>query len=175
MSLSVTTAWLQWQHAINTSVEQLAKLCLQQQLTLTAAESCTGGGIAEAFTRVAGSSTWFEQSWVTYSNAAKQQLLAVPESDLVAHGAVSEAVVRAMALGARANAGADWAVAVSGIAGPDGGTPDKPVGLVWMAWAGPAGVITEAIVFEGDRAAVRAQTVLHVISRLIALIDTGRV
>lgn len=175
MSLSVTTAWLQWQHAINTGVEQLAKLCLQQQLTLTAAESCTGGGIAEAFTRVAGSSTWFEQSWVTYSNAAKQQLLAVPESDLVAHGAVSEAVVRAMALGARANAGADWAVAVSGIAGPDGGTPDKPVGLVWMAWAGPAGVITEARVFDGDRTAVRAQTVLHVIRRLTTLIDTGRV
>lgn len=175
MSLSVNTVWLQCQHAINNCVEQLAQVCRQQQLTLTAAESCTGGGIAEAFTRVAGSSAWFEQSWVTYSNAAKQRLLAVPESDLEAYGAVSEAVVQAMALGARANASADWAVAVSGIAGPEGGSIDKPVGLVWMAWAGPAGVITEARVFDGDRAAIRAQTVLHVISRLIAVIDTGRV
>jgi nicotinamide-nucleotide amidase len=175
MSSPTTNAWLAWQQDINSCVERLAQLCLQHQLKLTAAESCTGGGIAEAFTRVSGSSKWFEQSWVTYSNAAKQQQLGVTEMDLVNHGAVSEPVVLAMAAGARQRAAADWAVAVSGIAGPDGGTAEKPVGLVWMAWADARGVTTEARVFAGDRAAVRAQTVLHVVSRLTTLIETGRV
>ncbi len=175
MSLSVSNAWLQWQHDINQQVERLALLCQQRKLLLTTAESCTGGGIAEAFTRISGSSAWFEQAWVTYSNAAKSARLGVSELLLAEHGAVSEPVVRVMAVGARTRAAADWAVAVSGIAGPDGGSAEKPVGLVWMAWAGPGGEVTEAKVFTGDRAAIRVQTVLHVVSRLTTLIDTGGV
>lgn len=137
------------------------------------AESCTGGGIAEAITRVPGSSAWFGQGWVTYSNTAKQGLLGVPAEVLATHGAVSEAVVRAMAEGARARAGADWAVAVSGIAGPDGGTPDKPVGLVWFAWAGPVRTHSEAVIFSGDRAAVRAHSVSHSLEILIHEMSGG--
>jgi len=133
-------------------------------LRVTTAESCTAGGIAEAITRMAGSSRWFEQGWVTYSNAAKSALLGVPEALLARHGAVSEPVVRAMAEGARARAGADWSVAVSGIAGPDGGTLEKPVGLVWFAWAGADGTWAESCVFPGDRAAVRARTVCHALA-----------
>lgn len=140
---------------------------------LATAESCTGGGIAEAVTRVPGSSAWFGQGWVTYSNAAKQAQLGVPTEALAAHGAVSEAVVRAMAEGARARAGADWAVAVSGIAGPEGGTPDKPVGLVWFAWAGPTRTRSEAVIFSGDRAAVRAHSVSHSLEILIHEMSGG--
>lgn len=136
-------------------------------LTVTTAESCTGGGIAEAITRIAGSSGWFRQAWVVYSNAAKQSALGVSESELTTHGAVSAPVAAAMAAGARERAGADWAVAVSGIAGPDGGTADKPVGLVWFAWAGPQGVDAASCVFPGDRAAVRRATVVHALSGLL--------
>lgn len=135
--------------------------------SVATAESCTGGGIAEAITRVAGSSAWFGQGWVTYSNAAKQNQLGVPAALLAAHGAVSEPVVRAMAEGARSRAGADWAVSVSGIAGPDGGSADKPVGLVWFAWAGPSHTRSEAVIFSGDRAAVRAHSVSHSLAILI--------
>lgn len=137
------------------------------------AESCSGGGIAEAITRVPGSSAWFGQGWVTYSNAAKHTQLGVPQDLLALCGAVSEPVVRAMAEGALARSGADWAVAVSGIAGPDGGTPDKPVGLVWFAWAGPARTRSEAMVFSGDRAAVRAHSVSHSLEILIHEMSGG--
>lgn len=140
---------------------------------LATAESCTGGGIAEAITRVAGSSRWFGQGWVTYSNAAKTAALGVPAFALKRHGAVSIPVVRYMAVGALERSGADWAVAVSGIAGPDGGSEDKPVGLVWMAWSGPFGTEAEALVFPGDRAEVRARTIHHVLSRLLVLISAG--
>lgn len=145
--------------ALNVLAAALGAALKARGARVTTAESCTGGGIAEAITRVPGSSAWFDQGWVTYSNAAKQRLLNVSAEVLTQHGAVSEAVVRAMAEGARAAAQADWAVAVSGIAGPDGGTPDKPVGTVWLAWAGPAGTEAERHVFPGDRAAVRAATV----------------
>lgn len=131
------------------------------------AESCTGGGIAEVLTRIAGSSAWFECGWVTYSNRAKQDDLRVPETLLATHGAVSEPVVRAMAEGARLRAGTDWALAVSGIAGPDGGSPGKPVGTVWLAWAGPAGTCTEHGLFAGDRAAVRYRTVERALCGLL--------
>lgn len=135
--------------------------------TLATAESCTGGGIAEAVTRIPGSSTWFERGWVTYSNIAKQQELEVAEAIIREHGAVSEAVVRAMAEGARRRAGTTWAVAVSGIAGPDGGTAQKPVGTVWLAWAGPAGVYPERCLFPGDRTAVREAAVQKALSGLL--------
>lgn len=127
--------------------------------TLATAESCTGGGIAEAITRIAGSSAWLERGWVTYSNKSKVVELGVSPEVIRADGAVSEAVVRAMAVGARERAGVTWAVAVSGVAGPDGGSAEKPVGTVWLAWAGPRGVSAECQWFLGDRAKVRQQTV----------------
>lgn len=135
--------------------------------TLATAESCTGGGIAEAVTRIAGSSGWLERGWVTYSNKAKAVELGVSPAVIRDNGAVSEAVVRAMAEGARARAGVTWTVAVSGVAGPDGGTAEKPVGTVWLAWAGPDGVSAERQLFQGDRAEVRRQTVERALSGLL--------
>jgi len=127
---------------------------------LATAESCTGGLVAGAITDVAGSSEWFERGFVTYSNEAKVELLGVDPGTLARHGAVSEAVARAMAAGALARSRADVAVAVTGVAGPAGGTPDKPVGLVWFAWAVRGGSIeAESRQLEGDRAAVRDASV----------------
>ena len=150
---------------------ELARRCgetLQRQgLQVTTAESCTGGGIAEAITRIAGSSAWFNQSWVTYSNASKVSQLGVPSELLEQHGAVSEAVVVAMADGARQRAQADWAIAVSGVAGPGGGSPEKPVGTVWLAWASSFGTYTQCHCFDGDREAIREQTVALALSELI--------
>ena len=128
-------------------------------LTVSCAESCTGGGIAHAITAVPGSSTWFDMGFVTYSNASKASLLAVSPDILERYGAVSEAVVSAMAEGACSRAGADIAVSVSGIAGPDGGSIDKPVGTVWLAWAGFKGVKTRCCQFDGDREEVREQAI----------------
>ena len=123
--------------------------------SLATAESCTGGWVAKCLTDVPGSSDYLERGFVSYSTAAKSQQLGVPTEVLDEHGAVSEAVVMAMASGARVRSGAQCAVAVSGVAGPGGGTPEKPVGLVWFAWATPDGVAVESEHFTGDRAAVR--------------------
>ncbi|MBX3604429.1 MAG: CinA family protein [Piscinibacter sp.] len=126
---------------------------------LVAAESCTGGLIAAACTSVAGSSDWFERGFVTYSNEAKTESLGVPAPLIAAHGAVSEAVVRAMAQGALAHSPADWAVAVTGIAGPGGAVPGKPVGTVWLAIARRGDEpVARRLQLDGDRAAVREQT-----------------
>ena len=131
-----------------------------RQQTLAMAESCTGGWIAKAVTDVPGSSGWFDRGFVTYSNAAKIELLCVQESTLAAHGAVSAEVVAEMAAGALKRSRADIALAVSGIAGPDGGSHDKPVGSVYLAWAQRNGAVhTESRYFEGNRDAVRLQTV----------------
>lgn len=135
--------------------------------TVTTAESCTGGGIAEAVTRIPGSSAWFGQGWITYSNDAKRRELGVDHALLRRQGAVSEEVVLQMAAAARDRADSTWAVAVSGIAGPDGGSADKPVGTVWLAWAGPDGVVAERCLFAGDREAVRRQTVERALSGLL--------
>ncbi|HEX5421634.1 MAG TPA: nicotinamide-nucleotide amidase [Gammaproteobacteria bacterium] len=135
------------------------------------AESCTGGWIAKALTDIAGSSAWFGYGFVTYSNAAKQRLLEVPAELLEAYGAVSEPVVRAMAEGARRASGAELAVAVSGIAGPDGGTAAKPVGLVWFAWASRQGTRAESRRFDGDRDAVRRASVAWALHGLMVLVD----
>lgn len=137
--------------------------------SVTTAESCTGGGIAEAITRVAGSSSWFEAGFVTYSNRQKQLQLSVAPELFERVGAVSEEVVIAMARGAAARADARFAVAVSGIAGPGGGSPAKPVGTVWLAWADGAAVYTERHRFAGDRQAVREQTVVAALQGLLAL------
>jgi len=142
---------------------RLAERLRDSGRTVATAESCTGGWIAKVLTDLPGSSDWFGYGIVSYSNAAKQELLGVPASLLVEHGAVSEAVVTAMAEGVLRRSDADLAVAVSGIAGPAGGSADKPVGLVWFAWAvigaGGLKVKAERRQFEGDREAVRRQTV----------------
>jgi nicotinamide-nucleotide amidase len=139
---------------------------------LTTAESCTGGWISKALTDIPGSSAWFETGYVTYGNGAKTRLLGVPEALLARHGAVSEAVVAAMARGALARAAADAAVAVSGIAGPDGGTPGKPVGTVWFAWARRSGrgvrLRTRRLRFTGDREAVRRKAVAAALAGVLA-------
>lgn len=134
--------------------------------TIATAESCTGGMIAAALTDIAGASSVFGYGFVTYANDAKTAMLGVPAPLIAAEGAVSEAVARAMASGARARADADIAIAVTGIAGPEGGSPDKPVGTVWFGLATRDAVWAERIMFAGDRAAVRAQTVEHALARL---------
>ena len=144
----------------------LAQLLLHRGWFLTTAESCTGGLIAAACTDLAGSSNWFERGFVSYSNAAKSELLGVDAALIERHGAVSEPVVRAMAVGALAHAHAQVAIAVTGVAGPGGGSPEKPVGTVWLAWATPAGLTSEVRHFAGDRAAVRQATVHHALTRL---------
>jgi nicotinamide-nucleotide amidase len=141
---------------------ELAACLREQQLTITTAESCTGGGIAQAITDVPGSSQWFSHGFVTYSNAAKQQLINVPPSLIQHHGAVSQQVVEAMAIGALNVANSDLAVAVSGVAGPSGGTPEKPVGTVWIAWLLKSQPVTSQLfVFSGDRKNIRNQSVVE--------------
>jgi nicotinamide-nucleotide amidase len=140
---------------------------------LAAAESCTGGWIAKAITDIPGSSRWFGWGFVTYANEAKTGMLDVPAALLESHGAVSEPVARAMADAARAVSGADFAVAVTGIAGPDGGLPYKPVGTVWFAWAGPAGTRAEHASFDGDRESVRRQSVVRALRGVLELLEPG--
>jgi len=142
-------------------LDAVSQQLLAHQLRLATAESCTGGLIAAACTSLSGSSVWFERGYVTYSNEAKTVELGVDPHLIEQHGAVSEPVARAMALGACSGSTADCAVAVTGVAGPTGGTPDKPVGMVWLAWRVPGHAWAECCHFAGDRATVRAQTVLH--------------
>jgi len=134
---------------------------------LVTAESCTGGLIAAACTAVAGSSDWFERGFVTYSNLAKTQMLGVPEASIEAHGAVSEAVALAMVQGALRHASAQWAVAVTGIAGPGGAVTGKPVGTVWVAWAAEDRTWAEHFLLPGDRGQVRAATVQRALQGLL--------
>ncbi len=142
----------------------------QAGLTVTSAESCTGGWIAKRLTDVAGSSAWFERGFVTYSNAAKCELLGVGAATVAAHGAVSREVVLEMAAGALARSRADLAVAVTGIAGPEGGTADKPVGTVWLAWARRDGEVQATRRrFSGDRENVRRAAVQAALEGLLRL------
>jgi nicotinamide-nucleotide amidase len=154
-------------------VEALARELKARGLMVATAESCTGGLIAGACTEVSGSSEWFERGFVTYSNAAKSELLAVPAALIEQHGAVSEAVARAMAVGALAHSSAQLAASVTGVAGPTGGSAEKPVGTVWFGWATPAGVFTEHRRFDGDRAAVRQASVQHALSGLLQRISSS--
>ena len=134
---------------------------------VSTAESCTGGGIAEAITRIAGSSAWFEAGYVTYSNRQKTRQLDVPAPLFDQVGAVSREVVEAMVRGAQAKSGAHFAVAVSGVAGPDGGSPHKPVGTVWLAWGVGEAVVSEVRHFPGNRDDVRRQTVKAALEGLL--------
>jgi nicotinamide-nucleotide amidase len=149
---------------------QLAQAMLARGWMLATAESCTGGMIAAACTDLGGSSQWFERGFVTYSNEAKQEMLGVDPALIAQHGAVSEAVVRAMAAGAVRHSRARVGVAVTGIAGPTGGNPQKPVGTVWFGFEIDGRRVTETRRFDGDRAAVRAATVRHALQRLLELL-----
>ncbi|MGV6806573.1 MAG: CinA family protein [bacterium] len=157
---------------ISSLVEKLAGLLLARNLTVTTAESCTGGGIAAAMTDVPGSSRWFEYGFVTYSNGAKTRLIDVSNDTLDQYGAVSSQVVEEMALGALAVSGADIAVAVSGVAGPDGATPQKPVGTVWFCWQVKGQKpMSQCSTFSGNRLEIRHAAVIAAVSGLIPLLE----
>ena len=161
---------------IHAEVQILADGLRARGWCISTAESCTGGLIAGFCTDLAGSSDWFERGVVSYSNAAKTELLGVPAELIAAQGAVSEAVARAMASGALQRSQADLAVAVTGVAGPGGGSASKPVGTVWLAWAwrrAAGGIATAALLqqFDGDRAAVRLATVCCALQGLIDRLD----
>lgn len=141
-------------------------------MTLATAESCTGGGIASAVTEIAGSSAWFDRGFVTYSNQSKMEMLGVAEATLKQHGAVSEATVREMVAGALRNSQAQIALAVSGIAGPTGGTPEKPVGMVWIAWGFKEGEVkAKKYALTGDRTQIRTQTVRAALQGVIEMLS----
>ena len=149
------------------TTELAAQLSRRNQLLATA-ESCTGGWLAKVCTDRAGSSGWFERGFVTYSNAAKQELLGVDAETLSRHGAVSRETVLEMVAGALSRSHAHWALAISGIAGPGGGSAEKPVGTVWFAWGGPDGwQLAREVRFEGDRDAVRRQAVATALEVLL--------
>ena len=151
-------------------IGQLADLMLENGFLMTTAESCTGGMIAAACTDLAGSSAWFERGFVTYSNAAKTDMLGVDAALVTQHGAVSEPVARAMAFGAICNSQAQVSVAVTGVAGPTGGSAAKPVGTVWFGFMVDGTLTSEAMRFAGDRAAVRHASVQYALKRLIELL-----
>ncbi|HBN2764061.1 TPA: nicotinamide-nucleotide amidase [Klebsiella oxytoca] len=147
--------------------EQVGQALKARGATVTTAESCTGGWVAKTLTDIAGSSAWFERGFVTYSNEAKSQMIGVSEATLLDHGAVSEPVVVEMAIGALRAARADYAISVSGIAGPDGGSAEKPVGTVWFGVASASGQgVTQRECFAGDREAVRRQATAYALNLL---------
>ena len=152
--------------------EQLAELFIKTSSMLATAESCTGGGLAEILTRIPGSSAWFERGFITYSNESKQELLSVPFKTLEQFGAVSEETASAMAKGALENSRADYGVAITGVAGPDGGSEDKPVGTVCLAWykRGEGGTTAQTC-FDGDRLKIREQSCLLAMQGLLDLLQ----
>ncbi len=141
--------------------------------TLATAESCTGGWVAQAITAIAGSSDWFDRGFITYSNDAKQEMLGVRAETLKRHGAVSEDTAREMAQGALARSKATLTLAVTGIAGPAGGSAEKPVGMVCFAWASRQGARAETLRFSGDRESVRRQSVVHALEGVLKTLAGG--
>lgn len=152
--------------------DQIAHLLRFKGLMLVTAESCTGGGIAQALTEMPGSSEWFDCGFVTYSNTSKIELLDVSAALIAQHGAVSEEVAEAMARGALDNSNAQIALSTTGIAGPTGGMPGKPVGTVCFGWASKKEVRTERLIFEGDRASIREQTITYSLQKLLTFLST---
>ena len=148
----------------------LADILLSRNWTLSLAESCTGGLVCATLTELAGSSEWFERGYITYSNEAKNECLGVPTQLIESHGAVSEQTAKAMAEGARINSGSDVAISITGIAGPSGGSADKPVGTVCFGWATENQSLTKTMRFDGDRQAVRRQATEFALTELIALL-----
>ena len=156
------------QQQLEALAEKLGRLLLGNGQKLVTAESCTGGWVAQCLTAIAGSSEWFDRGFVTYSNQAKQEMLGVPPDTLAEHGAVSQPVAMAMANGALQNSRAYWAVAITGIAGPTGGSAEKPVGMVCFAWATTEGLgAVETCYFSGSREAIRACSVAYALAGLI--------
>ena len=156
--------------ALEANLTQISLELLKHRRLLATAESCSGGMIAAACTDLAGSSQWFERGFVTYSNAAKVEMLGVPAALIEQEGAVSEAVARAMADGALAHSQAHVSLAVTGVAGPTGGSEAKPVGTVWFAWCVNGETHSEMQHFAGDRAAIRAATVRYALQRLLGFL-----
>ncbi|MCE5180823.1 MAG: nicotinamide-nucleotide amidase [Betaproteobacteria bacterium] len=153
--------------------EEVGKALQQRGMMLAAAESCTGGWIGAAVTAVPGSSGWFDRGFITYTNDAKQEMLGVSAATLAKFGAVSEPTVREMAIGARKNSHAHAALAVSGIAGPGGGSAEKPVGSVCFAWSlANEEVLSETRIFAGDRGEVRRQAVVHALQGLLVRLES---
>ena len=148
----------------------LAVILLSRNWMVSLAESCTGGLVSATLTELAGSSEWFERGYITYSNEAKTECLEVPARLIESHGAVSELVAKAMAEGARINSGSDVAISITGIAGPSGGTTEKPVGTVCFGWATENQTLTKTMHFDGDRQAVRQQATEFALTELIALL-----
>lgn len=152
---------------------RVSALLTERNWRMATAESCTGGWIAKCCTDVVGSSEWFDRAYVVYSYRAKEQMLGVPHDELVKHGAVSEEIASKMALGAKQHSNVAVTVSATGIAGPGGGMPGKPVGLVHFGWCiGDQPVDCDAKVFKGDRDSVRQQTVLHALEGIILRMDT---
>jgi nicotinamide-nucleotide amidase len=151
--------------------QQLAEKLMLTRSMICTAESCTGGLIAKTFTDLAGSSDWFERGFVTYSNQAKVDMLGVDTQTLQQQGAVSEATAREMALGAIANSESQYAIAVTGIAGPGGGSAEKPVGTVWFGFATPENIICKKQVFEGDREQVRNSSLQFALQYILQLME----
>jgi len=177
----MTYSWRPWRlggkrgmnsDSLTSLATQIGTRLKQAKLTLATAESCTGGWVAQTVTSISGSSEWFDRGFVTYSNQAKCDMLGVREATLAARGAVSEETAREMAAGALAHSSAGAAVSITGVAGPTGGTPDKPVGMVCFAWALRGGrVETETLRFDGDREAVRRQSVVRALQGLLERIS----
>jgi len=153
-------------------IARLAALACEKQLKICTAESCTGGLIAKSFTELAGSSDWFECGFVTYSNQSKTEMIGVPESVIAEYGAVSEAVVNAMASGALRNSAADVAIAVTGVAGPAGGSDEKPVGTVWIGVASSHQQKASKYHFDGNREAIREAAMRRAIEDALVIIET---
>lgn len=157
---------------IETLVKELSEVLTEKKLKIVTAESCTGGGIAQALTGIPGSSHFFERGFVTYSNQSKQEMLVVSTDALTRHGAVSMVVAKQMAEGAINHSRAQFSLAVTGIAGPGGGSEEKPVGTVWIAWAGEnKKTVCNRFQFEGDRKAVRQQATVAAISGMIDFVS----
>jgi nicotinamide-nucleotide amidase len=159
-------------NALYSLADQIGRRLLDRRHKLVTAESCTGGWVAKCVTDVAGSSQWFDRGFVTYSNQAKIELLGVSSSVLDRYGAVSRETVREMASGALANSDAQFAIAVTGIAGPDGGTEDKPVGTVWFAWqVAGKGCHAEVHRLSGNRSGIREKAVIIVFEGILSVYD----
>ena len=169
-SLSKSELLAQELQALEANLTQISLRLLARRRLLATAESCTGGMIAAACTDLSGSSQWFERGFVTYSNEAKAEMLGVPPGLIEQHGAVSEPVARAMADGVLAHSRAQVSLAVTGVAGPTGGTEAKPVGTVWFAWCVGGETHSEMQHFAGDRAAVRTATLRYALKRLLSLL-----
>ncbi|QWE08865.1 CinA family protein [Polynucleobacter ibericus] len=154
----------------NDLTKTLAQILLSKNWTVSLAESCTGGLVCASLTELAGSSEWFERGYITYSNEAKTECLDVPAQLIASHGAVSEPVAKAMAEGARINSGSNVAISITGVAGPSGGSAEKPVGTVCFSWATENQVLTKTMHFEGGRQTIRQQAAEFALAELIALL-----